>query len=57
MQIGELFPAHALREHKPRKMGAAAQLEFRGRFDDPNRVFVMDENPPSRVYLFTGACR
>lgn len=45
--------AHALRVHKPRKMAALLNLNFMCGFDDPDRVFVMDENPPSRVYLFT----
>ncbi|KKX28415.1 hypothetical protein YH62_19350 [Rhizobium sp. LC145] len=45
--------AHALRVHKPRKMAALLNLNFMCGFDDPDRRFVMDENPPSRVYVFT----
>ncbi|OKP79655.1 hypothetical protein BTE77_06015 [Ensifer adhaerens] len=52
-ELANSFPAHALREHKPRKMALLLNWNFAAGFDDPNRVFVMDENPPSRVYLFT----
>lgn len=45
--------AHALRVHKPGKMAALLNLNFMCGFDDPDRRFVMDENPPSRVYVFT----
>lgn len=45
--------AHALRVHKPRKMAALLNLNFMCGFDDPDRAFVMHENPPSRVYVFT----
>ena len=45
--------AHALRVHKPRKMAALLNLNFMCGFDHPNRRYVMDENPPSRVYVFT----
>ncbi|WP_411033820.1 hypothetical protein [Shinella sp. BYT-45] len=45
--------AHALRVHRPRKMAVLLNLNFMCGFDDPDRVFVMDENPPSRVYVFT----
>ncbi|MCF1452278.1 DNA translocase FtsK [Agrobacterium vitis] len=45
--------AHALRVHKPRKMAALLNLNFQCGFDDPNRRYVMDENPPSRIYIFT----
>lgn len=51
--LANSFPAHALREHKPRKMALLLNWNFAAGFDDPNRVFVMDQNPPSRVYLFT----
>ncbi|MGV2128107.1 DNA translocase FtsK [Agrobacterium vitis] len=44
---------HALRVHKPRKMAALLNLNFQCGFDDPNRRYVMDENPPSRIYIFT----
>ncbi|MFD1328275.1 hypothetical protein [Mycoplana ramosa] len=52
-ELANAFPAHALREHKPRKMALLLNWNFAAGFDDPNRVFVMDENPPSRIYLFT----
>lgn len=52
-ELANSFPAHALREHKPRKMALLLNWNFAAGFDDPNRIFVMDENPPSRVYLFT----
>jgi len=45
--------AHALRVHKPGKMAALLNLNFMCGFDDPDRRYVMDENPPSRVYVFT----
>ncbi|MBD9635948.1 hypothetical protein IB277_06525 [Ensifer sp. ENS07] len=52
-ELANSFPAHALREHKPRKMALLLNWNFAAGFEDPNRIFVMDENPPSRVYLFT----
>jgi hypothetical protein len=45
--------AHALRVHRPAKMAALLNLNFMCGFDDPDRRYVMDENPPSRVYVFT----
>lgn len=45
--------AHALRHHKPGKMAVLLNLNFMCGFDDPDRRYVMDENPPSRVYVFT----
>ncbi|OHV85937.1 hypothetical protein [Ensifer sp. LCM 4579] len=51
--VANAFLAHALREHKPRKMAALLNLNFMCGFEDPDRRFVMDENPPSRVYVFT----
>nr|WP_245363551.1 hypothetical protein [Neorhizobium galegae] len=45
--------AHALRVHKPGKMAALLNLNFMCGFDDPDRRYVMDEHPPSRVYVFT----
>lgn len=45
--------AHALRIHKPGKMAALLNLNFMCGFDDPDRRYVMDESPPSRVYVFT----
>lgn len=52
-ELANAFPAHALREHQPRKMALLLNWNFAAGFEDPNRIFVMDENPPSRVYLFT----
>lgn len=46
------FVAHALREHRPRKMALLLNLNFLCGFADDNRNFVMDENPPARVYVF-----
>jgi hypothetical protein len=45
--------AYALRVHKPRKMAMLLNWNFAAGFEDPNRRFVMDECPPSRVYVFT----
>jgi hypothetical protein len=45
--------AHALKVHKPRKMAMLLNWNFAAGFDDPNRRFVMEECPPSRVYVFT----
>lgn len=44
--------AHALRVHQPAKMAALLNLNFMCGFEDDDRVFVMQENPPSRVYVF-----
>lgn len=52
---GELlndFVAHALRTHRPRKMAMLLNLNFLCGFKDDARSFVMDENPPARVYVF-----
>lgn len=46
------FVAHALREHRPRKMALLLNLNFLCGFADEARNFVMDENPPARVYVF-----
>lgn len=51
--IANSYAAHALRVHKPGKMALLLNLNFMCGFDDPDRAFVMDENPPSRVYVFT----
>jgi len=51
--IANAYAAHALREHKPRKMALLLNLNFVCGFEDPDRRFVMDENPPSRIYVFT----
>ncbi|MHB2265016.1 SAM-dependent methyltransferase [Aliihoeflea sp. PC F10.4] len=47
------FVAHALREHRPRKMALLLNLNFLCGFEDPERCFAMDENPPARVHVFT----
>ncbi len=47
------FIAHALREHKPQKMALLLNLNVLCGFDDEDRKFIMDENPPSRAYVFT----
>lgn len=51
--LANAFLAHALRVHQPRKMAALLNLNFMCGFDDPDRVFLMQENPPSRVYVFS----
>jgi hypothetical protein len=50
--LANAFAAHALKEHKPRKMALLLNLNFLCGFEDTNRCFVMDEAPPSRVYVF-----
>lgn len=47
------FVAHALREHRPRRMALLLNLNFLCGFDDPDRCFAMDECPPARIYVFT----
>jgi hypothetical protein len=47
------FVAHALREHRPRKMAMLLNLNFVCGFDDPHRNFVMDEMRPARIHVFT----
>jgi hypothetical protein len=49
--IANAFLAHALREHKPRKMAALLNANFMFGFEDYDRNFVMSINPPTRVYL------
>lgn len=51
--IANAYIAHALREHKPRKMAMLLNLNFLAGFEDQDRCYVMDECPPSRVYVFT----
>ncbi len=51
--IANAYIAHALKVFRPRKMALLLNLNFLAGFDDPDRIFVMDENPPSRVYVFT----
>lgn len=47
------FAAHALRVHRPRKMALLLNLNFLCGFEDPDRCFAMDENPPARVHVFS----
>lgn len=47
------FVAHALRVHRPRKMALLLNLNFLCGFDDPDRCFAMDANPPARILVFT----
>ena len=51
--VANAFLAHALKVHKPRKMAALLNLNFMCGFEDPDRVFLMHDNPPSRVYVFS----
>jgi len=51
--IANAYAAHAMREFRPAKMALLLNLNFMCGFDDADRRFVMDENPPSRVYVFT----
>lgn len=51
--IANAYIAHALREFRPGKMAMLLNLNFLAGFDDPDRRYVMDENPPSRIYVFT----
>lgn len=46
------FVAHALRVWRPRKLALLLNLNFQCGFADDDRNFVMDENPPARVYVF-----
>jgi hypothetical protein len=46
------YVAHALRVHRPRKMALLLNLNFLCGFDDDERNFAMDEEPPARVYVF-----
>lgn len=47
------FIAHALREHKPRKMAMLLNLNAMCGCEDADRLFIMDECPPSRAYVFS----
>ncbi|MBV2184882.1 MAG: hypothetical protein KUL88_10125 [Rhizobium sp.] len=51
--IANAYIAHALKAFRPGKMAMLLNLNFLAGFDDPDRCFVMDENPPSRIYVFT----
>ncbi|MBD8665276.1 hypothetical protein IFT59_18710 [Rhizobium sp. CFBP 8752] len=50
--VANAYAAHALREHRPRKMALLLNLNFQCGYEDADRRFVMDENPPSRIYAF-----
>lgn len=47
------FIAHALREHKPRKMALLLNLNAMCGCEDKDRLFIMEECPPTRVYVFS----
>jgi hypothetical protein len=49
--LANAFLAHALRVHKPGKMAALLNSNFMFGFEDADRRYLMQENPPSRVYL------
>ena len=51
--IANQFIAHALREYRPAKMAMLLNLNFMCGYEDPDRVFVMEECPPARIYVFT----
>lgn len=51
--VANAYIAHALRAYQPRKMAMLLNLNFLAGFEDPDRCFVMDEAPPSRIYVFT----
>ncbi|HTV68087.1 MAG TPA: SAM-dependent methyltransferase [Rhizobiaceae bacterium] len=52
-EVHNAFIAHALREHQPDKMALLLNLNVLCGFEDPDRCFIMDENPPARIYVFT----
>lgn len=51
--VANAYIAHALKVFRPAKMAMLLNLNFMCGFEDDDRRFVMDENPPSRVYVFT----
>ncbi|MBP1850529.1 hypothetical protein [Rhizobium halophytocola] len=51
--VANAYAAHALREHRPGKMALLLNWNFAAGFEDVDRCFVMDECPPSRIYVFT----
>lgn len=51
--IANAYIAHALKAFRPRKMAMLLNLNFLAGFEDADRCFVMDEAPPSRIYVFT----
>jgi len=46
------FVARALLLHRPRKMALLLNLNFLAGFDDPDRCYVLDDNPPARIIVF-----
>lgn len=51
--IANAYAAHAIREHQPEKMALLLNMNFMAGCEDRDRLYVMDENPPSRIYVFT----
>ncbi|MBP1841992.1 hypothetical protein J2046_000236 [Rhizobium petrolearium] len=51
-EVLNAFVAHALKVHRPQKMALLLNLNFLAGFDDPDRNFAMDENPPARIHVF-----
>lgn len=47
------FIAHALRVHRPRKMALLLNINVMCGCEDADRNFFMEQNPPTRVYVFT----
>lgn len=47
------YVAHALRIHRPPKMALLLNINWLCGFDDPDRVFARQENPPSCIYVLT----
>lgn len=47
------FVAHALREHRPRKMALLLNLNFLCGFENADRNFALDACPPARIHVFT----
>ena len=52
-EVLNAFVAQALRVHRPRKMALLLNGIFLWGFDDPDRNFAMDANPPARILVFT----
>lgn len=47
------FIAHALREHRPRKMALLLNLNAMCGCEDADRLYIMEECPPTRAYVFS----
>ncbi|MEJ6845113.1 SAM-dependent methyltransferase [Sinorhizobium fredii] len=47
------FVAHALKVHRPKKMALLLNFIFFAGHDDEDRKFAMDENSPTRVWVFS----